>query len=172
VVADVFVRCLKGCTPTPLVSYLKALGLLRLLASASNNVTGEAADPTVRGWWVGEFFCVRTKLNCDALLHFFLEDYAPSPIIAPWNGRAGFLEGDVGGDSNRSGAQLMRAIEESLSPRFRNMRQTIAALRGQTILIQYDDLRAQIKAATQEEASSGESVGDLVVLALGFCICC
>ena len=34
---------LKGCSPTPLANYHKALGILRLVA--------EQADPTARGWW-------------------------------------------------------------------------------------------------------------------------
>ena len=34
---------LHGCTPTPLASYLKALGVLRLISSPANHVSGEAA---------------------------------------------------------------------------------------------------------------------------------
>ncbi len=85
---------LHGCTPTPLASYLKALGVLRLVSSPANNVSGEAADPHARGWWENECFHLRTTLGRDALLHFFLHDYAPSPIIAPWNGGSGFYAGD------------------------------------------------------------------------------
>ena len=81
---------LEGCAPTPLASYLKALGALRLLASAPNNVTGAAADATARGWWASERFHLRTRLDRDRLLRFFLDDYAPSPIIAPWNAGSGF----------------------------------------------------------------------------------
>lgn len=85
---------LSGCTPTPLASYLKALGVLRLVASPSNNATGEAADSEVRGFWENERFHLRTRLNIDMLMRFFLEDYAPSPIIGPWNGGSGFYSGD------------------------------------------------------------------------------
>ena len=85
---------LDGCTPTPLASYLKALGVLRLLSSPANNVAGEAADPRARGWWKNERFHLRTTLTCDEVLRFFLEDYAPSPIIAPWNGGSGFYPKD------------------------------------------------------------------------------
>lgn len=81
---------LDGCTPTPLASYLKALGVLRLLSSASNNVTGESADPHARGWWADERFHLSTTLTREEVLCFLLEDYAPSPIIAPWNGGSGF----------------------------------------------------------------------------------
>ena len=85
---------LKGCAPTPLASYLKALGVLRLISSPANHVSGEAADPLARGWWQNECFHLRTTLSRDALLHFFLQDYAPSPIIAPWNGGSGFYPKD------------------------------------------------------------------------------
>ena len=85
---------LHGCAPTPLASYLKALGVLRLVSSPANHVSGEAADPHARGWWENERFHLRTTLSRDALLHFFLHDYAPSPIIAPWNGGSGFYPKD------------------------------------------------------------------------------
>ena len=85
---------LRGCAPTPLASYLKALGVLRLVSSPTNHVSGEAADPHARGWWENECFHLRTTLGRDALLGFFLHDYAPSPIIAPWNGGSGFYAGD------------------------------------------------------------------------------
>jgi CRISPR-associated protein Csx17 len=35
---------LRGCTPEPLMSYLKALGILRLVSEQKDNNT--------RGWWV------------------------------------------------------------------------------------------------------------------------
>ena len=85
---------LRGCAPTPLASYLKALGVLRLVSSPANHVSGEAADPHARGWWENECFHLRTTLGRDALMRFFLHDYAPSPIIAPWNGGSGFYAGD------------------------------------------------------------------------------
>ena len=42
---------LRGCVPTPLASYLMALGVLRLISSPANHVSAEAADPHARGWW-------------------------------------------------------------------------------------------------------------------------
>ena len=92
--AKVKVLVLDGCTPTPLASYLKALGILRLLSSAANNVTGESADSHARGWWEDERFHLGTTLTREELLRFFLEEYAPSPIIAPWNGGSGFYPKD------------------------------------------------------------------------------
>ncbi len=77
---------LEGCRPIPLASYLKALGILRLVA--------EQADPQARGWWQGDRFRLRTSLDRDCLVRFFLHDYCPTPIIAPWNGGSGFFPKD------------------------------------------------------------------------------
>ena len=85
---------LAGCSPTPLASYLKALGVLRLIASPTSSVSGATADPGIRGWWERGRFYLHTCLDDVALTHFFLEEYAPSPIIAPWNGGSGFYPGD------------------------------------------------------------------------------
>ena len=137
---------LEGCTPTPLASYLKALGVLRLISSDASHVSGRAADPTARGWWESERFHLRTTLNRDALFRFFLEDYSPSPIIGPWNGRAGFLEGDAGAESSRTGAELVNAIQQSRGLRFERMRQTVQSLRRNETLSGYDELRTREKA--------------------------
>lgn len=80
---------LEGCRPIPLASYLKALGILRLIA--------EQADPQVRGWWQDDRFRLRTRLDRDSLIRFFLHDYCPTPIIAPWNGGSGFYPKDAKG---------------------------------------------------------------------------
>ena len=81
---------LDGCSPVPVASYLKALGVLRLLSLRTNSVTGQAADENVRGWWEGIRFHLRTSLSQKDILEFFLHKYSPSPIIAPWNGGGGF----------------------------------------------------------------------------------
>jgi CRISPR-associated protein Csx17 len=74
---------LNGCTPTPLAHYLKALGILRLVA--------EQADPQARGWWEGERFRLATSRSFDELLSFFMDNYRPTPLLAPWNGASGFF---------------------------------------------------------------------------------
>ena len=79
---DRYVHQLTGCSPTPLASYLKALGILRLVA--------EQADSKVQGWWSGDVFHLRTKLDRGALSKFFLDDYAPTPLVGPWGARSGF----------------------------------------------------------------------------------
>ena len=102
---------LAGCSPTPLASYLKALGVLRLIASPMSSVSGTAADPEVRGFWENDRFHLLTRLDPGALTRFFLEDYAPSPIIAPWNGGSGFYPGD-----NKTGIEPLACSK--VAPRF------------------------------------------------------
>jgi len=77
---------LGGCAPTPLAHYLKALGILRLVA--------EQKDPEAAGRWQGEQFVLRTILSREDLERFFLEEYQPTPIVAPWNGGSGFYPKD------------------------------------------------------------------------------
>jgi len=68
---------LRGCTPEPLMSYLKALGIFRLVA--------EQADKNVCAWWRNDTFLLRSTLDRDALSEFFLEKYRPTPVVSPWN---------------------------------------------------------------------------------------
>jgi CRISPR-associated protein Csx17 len=77
---------LPGCAPTPLAHYLKALGILRLVA--------EQRDGQAMGHWEGECFVLTTALDEQAIQKFFLRDYRPTPIIAPWNGGSGFYPKD------------------------------------------------------------------------------
>ena len=119
---------LNGCTPTPLASYLKALGVLRLISSPANHVSGEAADAHARGWWQNECFHLRTTLNRDALLRFFLHDYAPSPIIAPWNGGSGFYPKDNKDGFDPLAANQVAKRFEHISSAIRTASLTIAGL--------------------------------------------
>jgi CRISPR-associated protein Csx17 len=73
---------LNGCTPDVLIHYLKALGTLRLV--------GEQFDKRVRGAWHGSAFIIETEKTPDELVNFFLNNYRPTPIVAPWNGGGGF----------------------------------------------------------------------------------
>ena len=139
---------LDGCTPTPLASYLKALGILRLISSDANHVDGRAADPKARGWWANERFHLRTALDRDTLCQFFHDAYAPSPIIAPWNGRAGFLEEDEEGaidTSERPKADRLARMERSKARRFENMRVTIRVARTNQQIDRYNRSRADKK---------------------------
>ncbi len=103
---------LDGCRPTPLASYLKALGVLRVLSSGTNHVTGKPADEEARGWWENERFHLRTSLGREEVVKFFLHGYAPSPVIAPWNGGSGFYAKD-----NKDGFRTL--ISWPVAERFR-----------------------------------------------------
>lgn len=134
---------LNGCSPEPMASYLKALGVLRLVSSYSNSAQGIAADSNVRGCWKNNRFILITKLSLDELIEFFVKDYAPSPIIAPWNGRAGFLEPDSDNTSRREGAVLMRRMEDSECNRLRALSRTIRLFRENDFLIKFKFLRSK-----------------------------
>ncbi len=95
---------LPGCTLEPLMAYLKALGVLRLV--------GEQKEPAARGWWRHDVFWLRSVLDREALMSFLLDEYQPTPIVAPWAGGSGFFRKDnkeavdalSGGGSPRVGA--------------------------------------------------------------------
>lgn len=106
------VHRLDGCTPTPLASYLKALGVLRLVA--------EQLDPTARGFWDGERFVLVSTKNEEEVVRFFLERYAPTPLVAPWNKGSGFFAGD----------QALSPAEASTAPRFERLRVGIMAAKA------------------------------------------
>ena len=38
--------------------------------------------------WDGDAFVLESKLDGAGLVRFFLEDYAPLPFVAPWNGNS------------------------------------------------------------------------------------
>jgi CRISPR-associated protein Csx17 len=101
---------LGACTATPFGSYLKSLGVLRLVA--------EQADPEVRGWWECDTFTMQSKYSPNQLIAFFLDQYEPTPIVAPWNGGSGFYPND-----NKDGIDV---ISRSSGPRFAEYRATIS----------------------------------------------
>lgn len=100
---------LNGCATIPLAHYLKALGVLRVVA--------EQADPAAVGYWRNEHFHLRSTLDQEAFLEFFLNRYQPTPIVAPWNGGSGFYEGDD--------QSAVEAIRQSPAPRLDACKQAI-----------------------------------------------
>ena len=109
---------LGGCTPEPLMAYLKALGIVRLVS--------EQKDQGARAFWQNDGFFLRSTLNREALVQFFLEEYRPTPIVSPWNGGSGFHA--------RDNAKAMDAILELESPRFQLWNEVVAT--GKQILDQ------------------------------------
>lgn len=78
---------LSGCRAEPLAGYLKSLGVLKLLYEQGH-------DRNIKSCWDGETFALETVLDDRALIDFFLREYRPSPVVAPWNGGSGFAPGD------------------------------------------------------------------------------
>ena len=110
---------LAGCQPDPVASYLKALGVFRIIA--------EQSDAGVRAHWTQDGFVLTTKLDPEALVEFFLNAYRPSPIVTPWNGGSGFFFGKGGKATGRNKAIL--AIEGAETERFAALTRAIKSAR-------------------------------------------
>ena len=108
---------LRGCAPEPLMAYLKALGIFRLVS--------EQKDSSARAWWQNDSFYLSSDLDRDALVEYFLHEYRPTPIVSPWNGGSGFYPKD--------NSKAMEIIREQESPRFRLWQEVIA--KGKQVLI-------------------------------------
>lgn len=124
---------LKGCSPTPLANYLKALGILRLVA--------EQSDKDVRGWWQDEHFCLLTILSRNELEAFFFYKYEPTPLLSPWNKGCGFFKANDPG---------LAPLENSKAPRFKCFR--IGVTQSRSLLNEVylaDSLIRAIKARTK-----------------------
>jgi len=158
---------LAGCTPTPLANYLKALGIFRLVA--------EQKDPGVKAFWRGEQFVLVTRLSPEELTRFFLDEYRPTPILSPWNGRAGYLEGDDSEESTqpavtdsdtiqdeelavntteeakRRGGELLEAFRKSTAIRFSAYRDLIFTLDGMNAVRERDEIRSKKKLLDKEK---------------------
>lgn len=104
---------LPACTPEPLMAYLKALGILRLVSRQK--------DSDARGWWKNDTFWLRSTLDRDALVSFFLKEYKPTPIVAPWAGGSGFFKKD--------NQQAVNALCNSSGQRCRLYADTIRQIR-------------------------------------------
>ena len=109
-----FTHALNGCSPNPLANYLKALGILRIVA--------EQADLNAQAAWRGDVFHLSTRMDRADLRAFFLNDYRPTPVVAPWNGGSGFYPKD-----NQT---AMKAICDGHAVRTSIYRETIAACRA------------------------------------------
>ena len=110
--SSVHVVELSGCAPEPLMSYLKALGVLRLVS--------EQADPQALGYWSRDSFVLESRFSRDELVDFFLDKYSPTPILGPWAGASGFF-----GKDNRVAVE---AIGASSSGRLAAYREAIGSV--------------------------------------------
>lgn len=117
---------LHGCTPEPLMNYLKALGVLRLVS--------EQADSEARGCWRNDVFVLNSKLDRDALIIFLLNDYKPTPILVPWSGNDFFAvnwnAGSLLFDKTPTGSRVIEAILTTSTGRFAPYRDALQACRS------------------------------------------
>lgn len=110
---------LTACRPDPVGSYLKSLGILRLVS--------EQADESVRGRWSrAGVFVLSTRLSTEELKMFLLHDYRPTSLVAPWNSGSGFRVPGKSPDAE----QALSRIENSTQPRLEPFREAISAARG------------------------------------------
>lgn len=114
---------LLGCRPRPLIGYLKALGVLRVVSLQ--------ADRPVRGRWSDGVFELRTDLDNDELTEFLLDRYSPSPVVSPWNGGSGFHPKDR--------KEAISALEHATEPRFAAYREAVRAARDALNRLQITD---------------------------------
>lgn len=121
---------LHGCSPEPLSNYLKALGILRLVV--------EKLDPKAKGYWCNDTFMLATAKSEQELVDFFLNDYQPTPLVAPWNGSTGFYPKD--------NKKTLTAILYSQADRFKDYREAIATAQAQV-----DDLGLTTQPAKEEK---------------------
>jgi len=77
---------LQGCHHDILGHYLKAIGVLRVLAKCA---VPEHRDPDAEGWWDSDkaCFCLRSPKypTRERLVEFFEQYYQPTPFFSAWN---------------------------------------------------------------------------------------
>ncbi len=84
---------LNGCRHDILGHYLKAIGLLRVLAKCADQ---DHRDPEAEGWWDMDqaCFCLRSEKypTMEKLVEFFEKHYRPTPVFSAWNTGGGMDE--------------------------------------------------------------------------------
>ncbi len=100
---------LYGCSPEPLSSYLKSLGLFKVI--------GEQFDLSASACFTESGFILDTKLSEEELFEKLTKHYVPTSILSPWNGRV--LTALQNPESST------KKIEKSESTRLDNYRKTI-----------------------------------------------
>lgn len=104
-----------GASPRSLLGYLVGLGLLRIVA--------RQADASARACWRDGALELHTELDATGLERFLLDQWAPAPVVSPWNGGSGFFP------SKKKGAEALAAIELDRSVRLEPFRSAIAIAR-------------------------------------------
>jgi CRISPR-associated protein Csx17 len=81
---------LPGCRHDILGHYLKAIGILRVLAKCA---APEHRDPDAEGWWDMDTACFQLRSpkypTIEKLVEFFTLHYQPTAVFAAWNKESG-----------------------------------------------------------------------------------
>ena len=147
---------LRGCRTAPLAGYLKALGIFRLVAEQSGS--------DVTGRWRDETFVLQSDLSEQDLVDFFVDTYAPTPIVSPWNGGSGFYPSDY--------SDALDTLRDSDHDRFRPFRDAIAAVRSLSEMPGSLDTVDDVVTTLQEAAQGlnpGKKRSDLEALIAAVC---
>jgi CRISPR-associated protein Csx17 len=117
---------LSGCSPVPLAHYLKALGILRLVAESAHG------DAAATAHWSGNDFVLTSRFDREPLLsEFFLRDYQPTPLMVPWSGGDFFAvnrEKPANSfDKTPTSARVIESILSTDSARFEDYRTALRA---------------------------------------------
>jgi CRISPR-associated protein Csx17 len=125
---------LPGCRTEPLAGYLKGLAVLRLVA--------QQKDADAKGWWADDSFSIDCSLDRESLIDFFIREYSPTPVLAPWNGGSGFYDKD-----SREGIEF---ILRSDNPRLADYRNAINAILPWPEMVAARECRASKKELDEE----------------------
>lgn len=115
---------LAGCTPEPLMNYLKALGVFRIVA--------EQVDWAATMSWSCDIARLNTDVTEEKVLEFFVDEYQPTPIVSPWNGGSGFYrtwDDKTNRFRSREAVERVCFIEQSGTERLKPYREVIVQVR-------------------------------------------
>jgi len=111
---------LNNCKSTPFASYLKSLGIMRIIS--------EQKEIGIRGFWKDETFVLETNLDHERIIDFFLNEYEPTPIVSPWNNGSGFYVNEKNWSDNTTGKDFWSYLLNNQDKRFELYRKTVEGI--------------------------------------------
>ncbi|MFB7900585.1 type I-U CRISPR-associated protein Csx17, partial [Streptomyces xiamenensis] len=110
---------LAGLRSPVLADYLIALGLLRALSR-------QCDEQATLAWRPDGTPVLTSRLEQPEVEGWFLDEFAPSPIVAPWNAASGFNDNGKSPEAER----VVASVEASTDARFVELREAVAAGRA------------------------------------------
>ena len=129
-----------NCKTEPFGFALKALGVMKII--------GEQKDPDIESYWENGELRINTLLTKEKITDFFLKEYSPTPILAPWLSQSGFWPSFQ--------SPYMESIMESDQSRFDSFRRNVIKIR--TIINQI----AQEQGFTQSDLQNKKKSHDFM----------